>query len=37
MDIGGDLGGLIVRLNESLEGSELPIEFADDPHVTSLQ
>ena len=31
MDIGGDIGGLIVRLNESLEGSELPIEFAEDP------
>jgi hypothetical protein len=32
MDIGGDVGGLIVRLDESLEGTELPIEFADDPH-----
>ena len=31
MDIGGDIGGLIVRLDESLEGTELPIEFADDP------
>ena len=31
MDIGGDIGGLIVRLNESLEGTELPIEFAEDP------
>jgi hypothetical protein len=31
MDIGGDIGGLIVRLDDSLEGTELPIEFADDP------
>lgn len=31
MDIGGDVGGLIVRLDDSLEGTELPIEFADDP------
>ena len=31
MDIGGDIGGLIVRLDECLEGTELPIEFADDP------
>ena len=31
MDIGGDIGGLIVRLNESLEGTELPIEFTEDP------
>ena len=31
MDIGGDVGGLIVRLDESLEGTELPIEFAEDP------
>jgi hypothetical protein len=31
MDIGGDIGGLIVRLDESLEGTELPIEFAEDP------
>ena len=26
-----DIGGLIVRLNEFLEGTELPIEFAEDP------
>jgi hypothetical protein len=32
MDIGGDIGGLIVRLDDSLEGTELPIEFAEDPH-----
>jgi hypothetical protein len=31
MDIGGDIGGLIVRLDEAMEGTELPIEFADDP------
>jgi hypothetical protein len=31
MDIGGDIGGLIVRFDESLEGTEIPIEFADDP------
>ena len=31
MDIGGDIGGLIVRLDEPLEGTELPIEFAEDP------
>ena len=31
MDIGGEIGGLIVRLNESLEGTEIPIEFAEDP------
>jgi hypothetical protein len=31
MDIGGDIGGLIVRLDDALEGTELPIEFADDP------
>ena len=31
MDIGDDIGGLIVRLDESLEGTELPIEFDDDP------
>jgi hypothetical protein len=31
MDIGGDIGGLIVRLDDSLEGTELPIEFAEDP------
>lgn len=31
MDIGGDIGGLIVRLDEALESTELPIEFADDP------
>jgi hypothetical protein len=31
MDIGGDIGGLIVRLDETLEGTELPIEFAEDP------
>jgi hypothetical protein len=31
MDIGGDVGGLIVRLDDSLEGTELPIEFAEDP------
>ena len=31
MDIGGDVGGLIVRLDEVLESTELPIEFADDP------
>jgi hypothetical protein len=31
MDIGGDIGGLIIRLDDSLEGTELPIEFADDP------
>ena len=31
LDIGGDIGGLIVRLDETLEGTELPIEFADDP------
>ncbi|HEX2783795.1 MAG TPA: hypothetical protein VHN36_09435 [Ilumatobacteraceae bacterium] len=32
MDIGGDIGGLIVRLDDALEGTELPIEFADDPN-----
>ena len=31
MDIGGDIGGLIVRLDDSLEGTELPIEFDEDP------
>ena len=31
MDIGGDIGGLIVRLDDSLEGTDLPIEFAEDP------
>lgn len=31
MDIGDDIGGLIVRLDDSLEGTEIPIEFADDP------
>jgi hypothetical protein len=31
MDIGGDIGGLIVRLDDSLEGTELPIEFTEDP------
>ena len=31
MDIGGDIGGLIVWLDDSLEGTELPIEYADDP------
>jgi hypothetical protein len=31
MDIGGDIGALIVRVDDSLVGSELPIEFADDP------
>ena len=31
MDIGGDIGGLIVRLDEFLEGTELPIEFVEDP------
>jgi hypothetical protein len=31
MDIGGDIGALIVRLDDSLEGTELPIEFADEP------
>ena len=31
MDIGGDIGGLIVRLNEFLEGTELPIEFVEEP------
>ena len=31
MDIGGDIGGLIIRLNESMEGTELPIEFTEDP------
>jgi hypothetical protein len=31
MDIGGDIGGLIIRLDESLEGTELPVEFGDDP------
>jgi hypothetical protein len=31
MDIGGDIGALIVRLDDSLEGTELPIEFSEDP------
>ena len=31
MDIGGGIGGLIVRLDDSLEGTELPIQFAEDP------
>ena len=31
MDVGGDIGGLVVLLDESLEGTEIPIEFADDP------
>jgi hypothetical protein len=31
MDIGGDIGGLIVRLDDSMEGTELPIEFGLDP------
>jgi hypothetical protein len=31
MDVGGDIGALIVRLDDALEGTELPIEFADDP------
>jgi hypothetical protein len=31
IDIGGDIGALIVRLDDALEGTEIPIEFADDP------
>lgn len=31
IDIGGDIGALIVQLDDSLEGTEIPIEFADDP------
>ncbi|MCU1359078.1 MAG: hypothetical protein JWN99_367 [Ilumatobacteraceae bacterium] len=31
IDIGGDNGALIVRLDDRLEGTEIPIEFADDP------
>ena len=31
MDIGGDVGGLIVRLDDSIEGTELPIEYSEDP------
>ena len=31
VDIGGDIGALIVRLDDDLEGSELPIESIDDP------
>ncbi|MEO7369440.1 MAG: hypothetical protein ABI949_01980 [Ilumatobacteraceae bacterium] len=31
MDIGGDIGGLIVWLDDSLEGTELPIECSKDP------
>lgn len=31
MDIGGDIGALVLRLDDHLEGTELPIEFAEDP------
>jgi ABC-type Zn2+ transport system substrate-binding protein/surface adhesin len=31
MDIGGDIGGLIVRVDDSLEGTEIPIESLTDP------
>jgi hypothetical protein len=31
IDIGDDIGALIVRVDDSLEGTELPIQFDDDP------
>lgn len=31
LDIGGDIGAVIVRLDDDLEGSELPILALDDP------
>lgn len=31
IDIGGDVGALIVRLDDDLEGTEIPIESLDDP------
>jgi hypothetical protein len=31
LDIGGDVGALIVQLDDQLEGSELPILAIDDP------
>ena len=31
MDIGGDIGALIVRLDDNLEGTEIPIESIENP------
>ena len=32
LDIGGVVGALIVKVDDAMEGSELPIEFAEEPH-----